>query len=179
LPTLTKQHLELEGSALVLHFRGKSGVEHRVGVHDRRLIRLLRSFQELPGQQLFKYRDADGQLLPIESADVNRYLHEVGGENFSAKDFRTWAATVSAARALRIEPAPGSKAEAKHVMARCCRAISGLLGNTPAVCRASYIHPAVLEAYGEGRLAAALPAPEDEAFERALIELLETAAEAR
>jgi DNA topoisomerase-1 len=178
LTTLTKRHLELEGSALVLHFQGKSGVEHRVGVRDRRLARLLRSFQELPGQQLFKYRDAGGQLVPIESADVNHYLHEIAGEAFSAKDFRTWAATVSAARALRIEPPPGSMTEAKRVMARCCRAISGLLGNTPAVCRSSYIHPTVFESYADGRLCAALPEPEDQAFETALIELLEAAAEA-
>lgn len=178
LTTLTKRHLELEGSALVLHFRGKSGIEHRVGVRDRRLARLLRSFQELPGQQLFKYRDHDGQLVPIESADVNSYLHEIAGENFSAKDFRTWAATVSAARALRIEPPPATRTEAKRVMARCCRAVSGLLGNTPAVCRASYIHPTVLEAYAEGRLACALPEPEHETFETAIIEFLEAAAEA-
>lgn len=175
LTTLTKRHLELEGSALVLHFRGKSGIEHRVGLRDRRLARLLRGLQELPGQQLFKYHDADGQLVPVESADVNDYLRQIAGEDFSAKDFRTWAATVSAARALRIEPPPGSKTEAKRVMARCCRAVSGLLGNTPAVCRASYIHPTVFETYADGRLSTALPAPEDDAFETALIELLEAA----
>ena len=175
LTTLTKRHLELEGSALVLHFRGKSGVEHRVGLRDRRLAGLLRGLQELPGQQLFKYRDAEGQFVLIESADVNSYLHEIAGEDFSAKDFRTWAATVSAARALRIEPPPETKTEAKRVLARCCRAVSGLLGNTPAVCRASYIHPTVFDAYADGRLRAALPEPEDEAFEAALIELLEAA----
>jgi DNA topoisomerase-1 len=178
LTTLTKRHLQLEGSALVLHFKGKSGIEHRVGVRDRRLARLLRSFQELPGQHLFKYRDHDGELVPVESADVNDYLRSVAGDGFSAKDFRTWAATVSAARALRAEPAPGSKTEAKRTLSRCCRAVSGLLGNTPAVCRASYIHPAVFDAYTEGRLADALPEPEDEAFEAALIEFLEEAAQA-
>jgi DNA topoisomerase-1 len=106
---------------------------------------------------------------------VNDYLREVAGDGFSAKDFRTWAATVSAARALRAEPPPRSKTEAKRTITRCCRAVSGLLGNTPSVCRASYIHPAVLEAYAEGRLADALPEPEDEAFEAALITFLEEA----
>jgi DNA topoisomerase-1 len=178
LTTLTKRHLELEGSALVLHFRGKSGIERRIGVRDRRLARLLRNFQELPGQHLFKYPDAEGELVPIESADVNDYLREVAGDGFSAKDFRTWAATVSAARALRAEPPPRSKTEAKRTIARCCRAVSGLLGNTPSVCRASYIHPAVLEAYAEGLLADALPEPEDETFEPALIAFLEEAVEA-
>jgi DNA topoisomerase-1 len=177
LTTLTKRHLETNGSALVLHFKGKSGVEHRVGVRDRRLARLLKTFQELPGQQLFKYRDADGALVGIESGDVNGYLREIAGEDFSAKDFRTWAATVSAARALRGAPLPETKAEAKRTLARTCRAISSLLGNTPSVCRASYIHPAVLDAYAERRLGDALPAPDDEGFEAALITFLEAEAE--
>jgi DNA topoisomerase-1 len=176
LTTLTKRHLELHGAALRFHFKGKSGVEHDVGLRDRRLARLLKTFQALPGQHLFKYRDAAGDLAPIASQDVNAYLREIAGEDVSAKDFRTWAATVSAARTLCGEPAPASATAAKRCLARCCKAVSGLLGNTPSVCRASYIHPAILEAYAEGRLCGVFPEPEDAGFEDALIAFLERAA---
>lgn len=171
LTTLHKRHLEVGGTALTFAFRGKSGVEHEVRVRDRRLAAVVRSLRELPGQQLFKYRDADGRLCPITSDDVNAYIREAMGEAFSAKDFRTWAGTVSAARALREMEPPGSPTEAKRRVTVCVKAVAGLLGNTPTVCRSSYVHPRVFEMYEAGELAA-LPGPDAKGFETALIRSL-------
>lgn len=176
LTTLHKRHLAVDGTALQFAFRGKSGIEHRVSVRDRRLARVVRSLRELPGQQLFKYRDGTGELVPVSSDDVNGYIRETLGERFSAKDFRTWAGTLSAARALRAEPPPESPAQAKRRVTVCVKAVAGLLGNTPTVCRSAYVHPRVFELYAEGRLAEALPGPDTQAFERALIRLLAEAA---
>ena len=173
LTTLHKRHIEVDGAALILHFVGKSGVEQRVSVRDRRLARLVRGLEELPGQRLFKYRDTAGDLVLIESTDVNSYIRETMGDDFSAKDFRTWAATISAARALRLEPAPESVAAAKRASMRAIKAVAALLGNTPTVSRSSYIHPAVLEAFAEGRLADAFPPPESPRFEKAMIAFLD------
>ncbi len=172
LTTLHKRHLEVGGAALTFAFKGKSGVEHEVRVRDRRLARVVRSLQELPGQQLFKYRDADGTLCPITSDDVNAYIREAMGEGFSAKDFRTWAGTVSAARALREMEAPTSPTDAKRKITVCVKAVAGLLGNTPTVCRSSYVHPKVFELFESGRIGETLPGPEAAGFERALAKIL-------
>jgi DNA topoisomerase-1 len=172
LTTLHKRHLEVDGAALTFAFKGKSGVEHEVRVRDRRLAAVVRGLRELPGQQLFKYRDADGELSAITSDDVNAYIREAMGEQFSAKDFRTWAGTVSAARALRDMEPPASPTEAKRRITVCVRAVAGLLGNTPTVCRTSYVHPRVFELYQEGRLGEVLPGPEAAGFERALARAL-------
>jgi DNA topoisomerase-1 len=172
LTTLMKKHLEVGGAALTFEFRGKSGVDHKVSVRDRRLATVVRSLRELPGQHLFKYRTADGDLCPITSDDVNAYIREAMGDGFSAKDFRTWAGTVSAARALRdMEPAT-SPTDAKRRINVCVKAVAGLLGNTPTVCRASYIHPAVLELYAEGDIRKALPGSGTAGFEKALVKVL-------
>jgi DNA topoisomerase-1 len=171
LTTLHKRHLEVDGTALTFTFKGKSGVEHEVRVRDRRLATLVRSLRELPGQQLFKYRDADGGLCPITSDDVNAYIHDAMGETFSAKDFRTWAGTVSAARALRDMEEPTSPTDAKRKITVCVKAVAGLLGNTPTVCRASYVHPKVFEMFETGALGA-LPGPDAKGFETALIRAL-------
>lgn len=176
LTTLHKRHLATDGRGLALHFRGKSGVEHRVSVRDRRLARILRSLRELPGQHLFKYTDETGNLVLVTSDDVNAYIREAVGDEFSAKDFRTWAGTASAARALRQEPTPATPSEAKRRITVCVKSVSGLLGNTPSVCRSAYIHPGVFEAYAAGRLAEALPGPETQGFEKALVRLLENGA---
>lgn len=172
LTTLHKRHLEVDGAALTFAFKGKSGVEHEVKVRDRRLATVVRNLRELPGQQLFKYRDADGALCAVTSDDVNAYIREAMGEQFSAKDFRTWAGTVSAARALRDMEPPASPTEAKRRITVCVKAVAGLLGNTPTVCRTSYVHPRVFELYQEGRLGEALPGPEAASFERALAKTL-------
>lgn len=172
LTTLHKRHLDLTGTALTFAFKGKSGVEHEVRVRDRRLATVVRSLRDLPGQQLFKYRDADGDLCPLTSDDVNAYIREAMGEDFSAKDFRTWAGTVSAARGLREAGPPTSPTDAKRRINVCVKAVAGLLGNTPTVCRSSYVHPAVFDLYESGRLGDLLPGPEAAAFERALGKVL-------
>lgn len=172
LTTLHKRHLEMDGAALSFAFRGKSGVDHRVSVRDRRLAAVVRSLRDLPGQQLFKYRNADGDLCPITSDDVNAYIRDAMGEQFSAKDFRTWAGTVSAARALRDMEAATSPTDAKRKITTCVKAVAGLLGNTPTVCRSSYVHPAVFELYESGRIAEVLPGSETKGFEAALIKVL-------
>ena len=172
LTTLQKRHLKLTGAGAVFEFRGKSGKTHRTGLHDRRLARILRACQELRGQRLFKYRDEAGELRPIESADVNDYLRAATGEDFTAKDFRTWAGTVSAARALAMLPKPENETEARRAVATCIKAVSGLLGNTPAVCRAAYVHPAVLDAFAKGELSLTVSASA-RGFETAMIRFLE------
>ncbi|MET0271898.1 MAG: DNA topoisomerase IB, partial [Phenylobacterium sp.] len=172
LTTLNKRHLDLDGTALTFSFRGKSGKDHEVKVRDRRLATLVRGLRELPGQQLFKYRTAEGDLCPITSDDVNAYIRQAMGEQFSAKDFRTWAGTVSAARALVTLPECAAPTDGKRAINTCVKAVAGLLGNTAAVCRKAYIHPAVLEAYAQGKLplkASASP----RAFELAVLRFLE------
>ena len=172
LTTLHKRHLEMDGAALSFAFRGKSGVDHKVSVRDRRLAAVVRSLRDLPGQQLFKYRDANGHLCPVTSDDVNAYIRDAMGDQFSAKDFRTWAGTVSAARALRDMEAPTSATDAKRKITVCVKAVAGLLGNTPTVCRSSYVHPAVFELYETGRIVEVLPGSETKGFEAALIKAL-------
>ncbi len=172
LTTLNKRHLEVDGTALTFAFKGKSGVEHEVRVRDRRLATVVKGLRELPGQQLFKYRDDAGHVCGVTSDDVNAYIRDAMGETFSAKDFRTWAGTVSAARALREMEPPTSPIDAKRNITVCVKAVSGLLGNTPTICRSSYIHPRVFELYETGRLAIVLPGPEAKAFETALIKTL-------
>ena len=172
LTTLHKRHLEVDGAALSFAFRGKSGVDHKVSVRDRRLATVVRALRDLPGQHLFKYRDADGDLCPITSDDVNAYIREAMGEAFSAKDFRTGAGTVSAARALRDMDAAASPTDAKRKITVCVKAVAGLLGNTPTVCRSSYVHPAVFELYESGRMTQTLPGSETKGFEAALIKVL-------
>lgn len=176
LTTLHKRHLAVDGAGLTFAFKGKSGVEHKVSVRDRRLATVIRSLRDLPGQSLFKYRDEDGDLCPITSDDVNTYIRDAMGEQFSAKDFRTWAGTVSAARALRgMEPAT-SATDAKRQINICVKATAGLLGNTPTVCRSSYVHPAVFALYESGEMAKVLPGPETAGFEKALAKFLKSEA---
>lgn len=172
LTTLHKRHLEVDGTGLTFAFKGKSGVEHSVSVRDRRLATVIKRLRDLPGQRLFKYRNAAGDLVPVTSDDVNAYIREAMGEQFSAKDFRTWAGTVSAARALRDMDPPTSPTDGKKKMTVCVKAVSGLLGNTPTVCRSSYVHPAVFDLYETGAMPQTLPGSETAGFERALIKYL-------
>jgi DNA topoisomerase-1 len=175
LTTLRDRHVKVDGSEIRFKFKGKSGVEHEAGLKDRRLARIVRASQEVPGQQLFQWVDREGQRHEIGSADVNQYLREVIGEDFSAKDFRTWAGTVAAAQALLAYPPPQSAAEAKRVLAATAKTVAARLGNTPAVSRKAYIHPAVFEAYTDGFLADALRVEDDcdlLQFETALADFL-------
>ena len=152
LTTLRSRHLVVEGSRLRFEFRGKSGKELTVTVRDRRLAQLIRRLQELPGQELFQYLDEDGLRQTVTSADVNEYLRSIAAREFSAKDFRTWAGTGLAAWLLRHAPPPGSPTAAKRQLNAVIRQVAGRLGNTMAICRKSYIHPAVIEAYLAGAL---------------------------
>jgi DNA topoisomerase-1 len=174
LTTLRDRHARIHGAKAVFEFRGKSGKLHRTGIRDRRLARIVKACQDLPGQRLFQYIDDDGEQRSVESADVNAYLREAMGEDFSAKDFRTWAGTVSAARALALAPECASAAEAKRNINTCVKAVAGLLGNTAAVCRKAYIHPAVMTAYEEGALPFHAPV-EGRPFELQVIRFLEKA----
>ncbi|MFT4254985.1 MAG: DNA topoisomerase IB [Caulobacter sp.] len=171
LTTMQKRHLKLAGGGAVFEFKGKSGKVHRTGFRDRRLARIVGACQELRGQRLFQYLDTDGQRRAIESHDVNDYIRAVAGEDFSAKDFRTWYGSLAALEALSLQPAPATKTEAKKALNLCIKAVAGLLGNTPAVCRAAYIHPRVLQAFE----ASALPrrrAKSERARELALLRLV-------
>ena len=174
LTTLRDRHAMITSTGAVFEFRGKSGKTHQTGFRDRRLARVVKACQDVPGQRLFQYIDPDGQRRCVESADVNGYIREVLGDDYSAKDFRTWAGTLNAARALVNRPKSASAAEARRNVAVCVKAVAGLLGNTAAVCRGAYIHPLVLEAYERG----ALPLKDrgsERGFELAVIRFLEAA----
>ncbi|SFU65061.1 DNA topoisomerase IB [Pseudoduganella namucuonensis] len=150
LTTLRNRHVRIDGGAVEFRFRGKSGVQHAVRVQDRRLARIIRGTRDLPGQDLFQYVDDDGALHSVGSADVNDYLRAISGEDYTAKDFRTWHGTVLAALALHETGPAETAAEAKRNIVRAIETVAGKLGNTPSVCRKCYVHPAVLDAYLEG-----------------------------
>jgi DNA topoisomerase I len=152
LTTMRDHHVDFDGSRLIFQYRGKAGKRHRISLQDRRLARIVRSCQELPGQHLFQYIDDDGERQAVDSADVNAYLQEITGEPFTAKDFRTWAGTVLASLALSEFESFDSKAAAKRNVTRAIEQVAAQLGNTVAVCRKSYIHPEVIERYLDGSL---------------------------
>ena len=152
LTTMRKRHLKLGSGGAVFEFVGKSGKKHKTGFRDRRLARIVAACQELRGQRLFQYLDDEGQRRAIESDDVNDYIRAACGTDFSAKDFRTWAGSLAALEALSLSPQPATQTEAKRTLNTCVKAVAGLLGNTPAVCRAAYIHPKVLEAFETSQL---------------------------
>ena len=155
LTTLRDKHAKIRGSKLQLRFKGKGGKEHDVLVDDPRIVHIVRRSQELPGQQLFQYVDEDGTHRPIGSGDVNDYLREVTGSEFTAKDFRTWAGTVAVADELAGAAPPDSERDRDRVLLAAVDAVAEQLGNTRTVCRASYLHPDVLEGYADGSLHAA------------------------
>jgi DNA topoisomerase I len=154
LTTLRDEHVDVSGEKVHFTFRGKSGKLHEVDVRDRRVARVIRTLQDLPGQLLFQFRDKNGELRPVRSEDVNDYLHAIAGEAFTAKDFRTWAGSVLTARALRDFGPAGTVPALKANIVAAIDATAARLGNTRAVCRASYIHPAVLAGYERGDLLA-------------------------
>jgi DNA topoisomerase-1 len=156
LTTLRDRHVKAEGATLRFSFRGKSGKHHVVTLRNRRLAGLIRRMRDLPGQELFQYLDEEGVPRPIDSGDVNTYLREVSGEPFTAKDFRTWAGTVLAAWALGEFEAFDSEAAAKRNVTRAIERVASRLGNTPAICRKCYVHPAIVGAYLDGSLVASL-----------------------
>jgi DNA topoisomerase-1 len=178
LTTLRNRHARLHGAQIEFAFTGKSGVEHRTGVHDRRLATIVKSCQHLPGQRLFQYVDEHGARHAIGSTDVNAYLHAAVGGAFTAKDFRTWAGTLAAAKALAMQPKPANDHQTKQAVVLCVKATAGLLGNTPAVCRSAYIHPEVLAAFTDGRLPKRFADVEGEDYEAAVLKFLDALARA-
>ncbi|CAN5252279.1 DNA topoisomerase IB [soil metagenome] len=173
LTTLRDRHVHFHGAEVGFQFTGKSGVKHSTGLKDKRLARIVKQCQEVPGQRLFQYYADDGSHCAVGSADVNAYLAEITGQPFTAKDFRTWAGTAAAAKALSLQDPPQSETQAKALMTTCVKATAGLLGNTPAVCRKAYIHPAVFDAFSGRSLPASFAKAEGDAFERALLRFLD------
>lgn len=160
LTTLRDRHARIRGSVFKLSFRGKGGRRHEVGLRDRRLARIVRECQELPGQRLFQYVDEEGLPQSVDSDDVNEYLRRAMGDGFSAKDFRTWAGTVLAARALRTATEVEAESRAaQKMLVQAVEEVARQLGNTPAVCRSCYIHPALIDAHLGGTLLDRLSEP--------------------
>jgi len=152
LTTLRDRHAEVDGAKLRFRFRGKSGKDHCIGIRDRRLAKIVRRCQDLPGQELFQYTENGSPPTPIGSSDVNEYIREISGEDFTAKDFRTWAGTLAAAAALQEFGVPSSLSEAKKNVTQVVKQVAERLGNTPSTCRKFYIHPVIIEAYMDGSL---------------------------
>src|SRR3954467_67879 len=152
LTTLRDGHVSVNGGKVRFSFRGKSGVEHDIQLDDRRLARTIKACRDLPGYDLFQYLDEDGERHTIGSADVNAYLKEITGEDYTSKDFRTWAGTVLAAQTLHAFEKCSSDSEAKRNVVSAIETVAKRLGNTKAVCRKCYIHPAILEAYMDGSM---------------------------
>ncbi|MEO6567165.1 MAG: DNA topoisomerase IB [Opitutaceae bacterium] len=151
LSTMRDRHVSFKRGTISFEFRGKSGKKHEIDLHDPKLAEIVRRAQDLPGQELFQYLDENGAPQKIGSEDVNEYLRAIAGEEFSAKDFRTWAGTVLAAIALREFDKFGSQTQAKKNVVQAIERVAERLGNTPAICRKCYIHPAVLKAYLDGK----------------------------
>ena len=152
LTTMRDRHASVRGETLRFDFRGKSGVEHVIAIEDGPLARIVKQCQELPGQELFQYMDEEGQPHDVTSDDVNEYLREIAGKDYTAKDFRTWAGTVLALVALREFAEFDSKVQAKKNIVRAIESVAKRLGNTPTVCRKCYIHPAVIDSYLDGTM---------------------------
>ena len=150
LTTMKDGHAKVQGGRVRFEFRGKSGIEHAIDLEDRRLAKIVKACRDLPGYELFQYVDSEGRRQAIDSADVNAYLREITGEDFTAKDFRTWAGTVLAAQALAEVATFTSQREAKRNVVHAIESVAKRLGNTKAVCRKCYIHPAILDSYMDG-----------------------------
>jgi len=152
LTTMRDGHVRVAGSKVRFIFRGKSGVEHELALDDRRLAKIVKQCRDLPGQELFQYRGEDGKVVDVGSADVNAYLQQITGKDFTSKDFRTWAGTVLAAKLLRDFEEVDSDARAKKNVVAAIEQVAKRLGNTRAVCRKCYVHPAVIDAYLDGSM---------------------------
>jgi DNA topoisomerase-1 len=178
LTTLKNRHVNVRGAQIRFRFRGKSGREHELDVTDRKVAKVIAKCQDLPGQDLFQYVDEDSELRDVTSQDVNAYLRQIAGQDFSAKDFRTWGGTVLAAIALSKQEEFQTKKQAKSNIKTAICAVAELLGNTPAVCRKCYVHPVIVEAYLKRKRIAglngtnSLEPPDLRAAERAVLKFL-------
>jgi DNA topoisomerase-1 len=162
LTTLKDRHVRIDGTKLRFRFRGKSGQDHEIELTDQRLARIVRQCRDLPGYELFQYVDENGEPCPVDSADVNQYIREITGQDFTAKDFRTWAGTILAARELGQVCHCKSQREAKRAVVDAVKNVARRLGNRPATCRKYYIHPAILEACENGSLLTAMQQGEEQ-----------------
>jgi len=156
LTTLRDRHVEIDGTRIHLSFRGKRNIRHETDINDRRLARIIKDCRDLPGYELFQYIDDEGRRHTIDSADVNDYLREISGEEITAKDFRTWAATNLAALALQEFELFDTEAKKKQAVVRAVEKVAKHLGNTPAICQRCYIHPAIFDGYFDGTLLSTL-----------------------
>lgn len=182
LTTMRDRHVEINGATVKFRFRGKSGKNHSIALTDRRLARIVKRCRDIPGYELFQYIDDNGERQTIDSSDVNEYLREITGQDFTAKDFRTWAGTVLATLALQECEAFESETQARRQIAQAITSVAERLGNTPSICRKCYVHPAVIDSYLDGTMIESLQqrveqeledAPEGlEPEERAVMRLL-------
>jgi DNA topoisomerase-1 len=166
LTTMRRKHVDIKGSTLRFDFTGKSGKQWKLKVQDKRIVAIVKRCADIPGHELFKYLDAEGQAHTIDSGDVNTYIKEITHQDFTAKDFRTWAGTVFAAMALTEFQKYDSEAEAKRNVIAAIDKVAKQLGNTRAICRKCYIHPAIIDAYMGGDLAKMADAKITERFKR-------------
>lgn len=166
LTTLRNKHVDVDGSTVHFKFRGKSGRLHTIDLNDRRLARIVKRCLDLPGYELFQYIDPDGQPRTIDAGDVNEYLKEITGQPFTAKDFRTWAGSVLACSFLLEFEAFASDTQAKKNVVQAIKSVAERLGNTPAVCRKCYVHPAILESYTGGEMMKAIEKRVEEEIEK-------------
>ena len=171
LTTMRNRHVDVKGAKLTFSFKGKSGVQHEIDVSNRRLANIIRKLQDLPGQDVFQYEDETGEVRNVDSQDVNDYLQEITGEEFTAKDFRTWAGTVLTAMALNAQGPVENQAQAKKNIKDAIAAVAKILGNTPTVCRKCYVHPVVLESYLDGDMIEGLRQKTEEALSEQLEDL--------
>ncbi len=171
LTTMKDRHVEVKGAKLRFRFRGKSGRDHEVDVTDRHIAKIISKLQDLPGQDLFQYVGDDGEICDISSQDVNEYLRAITDEDFSAKDFRTWAGTVLTAIALHAQDKFENQKQAKANIKTAIKAVAKILGNTPAICRKCYVHPAVLDTYLDQKSIDGLKAMAEDALEKEDVDL--------
>jgi DNA topoisomerase I len=179
LTTLRARHAKINGSTLALRFRGKAGKQHEVEVSDPRIVHIVRRCREIEGQELFQYLDDDGDGCPITSGDVNAYLREVTGQEYSAKDFRTWAGTVTACAELASQHLAESDTENQRTVLAAIDEVAEALGNTRTVCRNCYIHPDVIEGFLDGGLHKARQQSPSAAAERFTLSFLKNRARSR
>jgi DNA topoisomerase-1 len=171
LTTMRSRHVNVSGSTLRFRFRGKSSKEYDLDLNDRRLARIVKQCQDLPGQTLFQYRDDDGEYQTVESDDVNQYLRQISGQDFTAKDFRTWTGTCIAAEALQEFETFDSEAQAKKNVVRAIEAVAEQLGNTKAISQKCYVHPEVIDAYLDGSVITVLKRRAEHEIAKSLNEL--------
>ena len=173
LTTMRNRHVAVKGATITFDFAGKSGVHHTIDLQNRKLAKIVQLCHDLPGQELFQYLDHDGNRHSIDASDVNEYLNTITGEHFTAKDFRTWAGTVITAMLLRECEPFETQSQAKKNVLQAIKSVAERLGNTPAVCRKCYIHPAVLEHYFSGAMLEAVESEVKEQVDRQLHDLRE------